>query len=152
MPFVSPIAVAPLDGRITAGAADSSRAGGTGRARPRDVDLVDGVERVGGVAGEHVGESGRKTATRRQEDARAPRRLVELEQRVDRRGVVDGRREGDTGCKGALRPRGDESARQGDGDRVPTPSSRTVATGSAEVGTVELAPTAAGGRHAALPT
>ncbi len=120
MPFVSPIAVAPLDGRITAGAADSSRAGGTGRARPRDVDLVDGVERVGGVAGEHVGESGRKTATRRQEDARAPRRLVELEQRVDRRGVVDGRREGDTGCKGALRPRGDESARQGDGDRVHT--------------------------------
>src|SRR5439155_19284435 len=116
MPFVSPIAVAQLDGRITTGAADGSRAGGTGRARPRHVDLVDRVERVGGVAGEHVGESGRKTTTRRQEDARAPRRLVELEQRVDRGGVLDGRREGDAGCKGTLPPRGDEGARQGGGD------------------------------------
>src|SRR5437667_153091 len=90
MPFVAPVAVAPLDGRITTGTADGGHTGGTGRAGPRHMDLIDGVERVGGMPGQHVGEARREAAAWREEDAGATCRLVELEHCVDARGVVDG--------------------------------------------------------------
>ena len=128
MPFVSPVAVAPLDGRITTGTADGGRAGGTGRAGPRHMDLIDGVERVGGMPGQHVREARREAAAWRDEDAGATCRLVELEHCADARGVVDGRREGDAGRDGALRARGDERGRKGGGDRVHTRGERVVGT------------------------
>ena len=74
-----------------------------GEAPARDVELVDGVERVSGVTREHVAEPGREPASGDHPHTSAARLLVEIEHHTDGCLVVRDRRERDRRANRASR-------------------------------------------------
>ena len=106
MALLPPVAVGPLDNRVTERPPELGRACRTGRARPRDVDLVDGVERVGGVPGKDVGEPWREPAPRRHHQTGGTGGLVQLENGLSDAGVVGRRRKWHLGRQRTLRSGG----------------------------------------------
>ncbi len=89
-----PPAVAPVDGHAPERVVVLTRAGRATRAHPRHVDLVDGVEPVGGEASQHAGEAGREGGTHGDRDPPRVGLGPEVEQRPH---VVDGVGGGDHG-------------------------------------------------------
>src|SRR5437016_2667932 len=82
------------DARCSVGKASRRRAAWPD---PGDVDLLDSLDGVGGVAGEDVGQAGCQAAAGGQGDAGLSGGVVKVEEAADGAGVVAGSGGGDTG-------------------------------------------------------
>ena len=125
-PVAGPGAVPPFEDGARGRPVHGGAAGRPGRTGPGHVDLVDDLDGVRGVSGQHVGQPRRQPAAGGQRHTGLPGGLVEVEEAADGVGVVGASGGGDPRLQSPFEDRPFGRAADGGGDDVDPGGEGTV--------------------------